>query len=252
MEIKALVLRTAGTNCDEETVYALRYADAEADLLHINILRANPTKLNDYQILCIPGGFSYGDDISAGKVLALEIRLFLQEQLTRFIDRGGLIIGICNGFQVLVKTGLLPAVDGLFRLQASLIENDSGLFVDRWVKLKVENHNTAWTHLVPVDKLEMPVAHAEGKFVADEAVASKLRENKQIIFTYTDGTNPNGSLMDIAGICDPTGQILGMMPHPERAVVSSQYPDWPKRKEYNQMMPPLDIFRSAVQWLKKR
>ncbi len=251
MAVKVIVLRSAGTNCDEETVYAFRFADAEVDLLHINLLRAQPSILRNYQILCLPGGFSYGDDISAGRVLALELELFLKEEIVGFIEKGGLVLGICNGFQVLVKSGLLPATEGLFKVEASLVENDNGIFVDKWVKLKIENRDTAWTHFVSVDEIDLPVAHAEGKFVADSMVLNRLKANNQIVFSYISGTNPNGSFMDIAGICDPTGRILGLMPHPERAIVASQFPFWPKRIGFNQMMPALDMFRSAVMWFKK-
>ncbi len=251
MGIRALVLRTAGTNCDEETVYALRLADANPDSLHINQLRRDPAVLLDYRMLVIPGGFSYGDDISAGKVLALELELFLKNVLLEFLDRGGLILGICNGFQVLVKAGLLPAMSGYFTVEASLVENDSGLFVDRWVELEVCRRDLPWTHLLTADRLRMPVAHAEGKFVASENAIHQLSLSNQVVFRYAGGTNPNGSYQDIAGICDPSGQILGLMPHPERAVIGSQYPDWFGRVPYNRFMPPLDIFRSGVKWLEK-
>ncbi len=247
--VKALVLRTAGTNCDEETVFALQLAGAKVDLLHVNRLRQSPKDLLSYQILAIPGGFSYGDDISAGKVLALEMILFLKDVLEEFIKKGNLIIGICNGFQVLVKTGVIPAIEQRFKVEVTLTDNDSGLFVDRWVELELIRGDLPWTKYVSERTLLMPVAHAEGKFFCSEAILHRLKESKLIVFKYSSGTNPNGSLEDIAGICDMTGQVLGLMPHPERAVVSSQYPNWVKRMEYNRPMPPLEIFRSAVKAL---
>ncbi len=247
--VRALVLRTAGTNCDEETVFALQLAGARVDLVHINQLRRSPKDLLSYQILAIPGGFSYGDDISAGKVLALEITLFLKEAIEEFIEKGNLIIGICNGFQVLVKTGILPAIKERFKVEVTLTDNDSGLFVDRWVDLDVLRTDLPWTKYLSQRQLSMPVAHAEGKFFCSADVLARLKERNQVVFKYANGTNPNGSLEDIAGICDSTGQVLGLMPHPERAIVASQYPDWPKRMQYNQPMPPLEIFRSAVKTL---
>ena len=249
-QVRALVVRTAGTNCDEETIFALRHAGAEVSVIHINQLRKQERPLKDFHIFCIPGGFSYGDNISAGKVLALEFSLFLRDELEEFISNKGLVIGICNGFQVLVKTGILPATDSLFSVEVSLIDNDCGRFVDEWVDLEVVNRETPWTQLLRENIISMPVAHGEGKFVASDAVIDRIANNKQIVFRYTNGTNPNGSVLDIAGICDPTGQVLGMMPHPERAIVASQYPHWSKRIPYNKTMPPLDIFHSAISWVK--
>ncbi len=250
-EINALVLRTAGTNCDEETVFAFRRADAKVSLIHINQLRKAPEMLSSADIFCIPGGFSYGDDISAGKVLSLEITLFLKSALEEFIAKKGLIIGICNGFQVLVKTGLLPASEKLFSVEASLVENDSGMFIDKWVELEVVNKDTPWTRFLKETVIKMPIAHAEGKFVARQNTIERLVANNQVVFKYAHGCNPNGSLCDIAGICDPSGQILGMMPHPERAIVASQYPDWQSRLPFDQPMPPLEIFHSAVSWARE-
>ncbi len=249
--VRALVLRTAGTNCDEETVFALQLAGAKTELVHINQLRQSPKYLLSYQILALPGGFSYGDDISAGKVLALEILLFLREVIEEFIEKGNLIIGICNGFQVLVKTGLLPAIGKRFNVEVTLTDNDSGLFVDKWVQLDLIRRDLPWTKYVTHRRLFMPVAHAEGKFFSSEEILNRLEEQNLVVFKYAEGTNPNGSLRDIAGICDVTGQVLGLMPHPERAIVCSQYPDRSKEMEYNRTMPPLEIFRSAVKSLDK-
>ncbi len=248
VEIKALVLRTAGTNCDEESVFAFQLAGAKVSLLHINELRQNSKKLLDYQILCIPGGFSYGDDIFAGKVLAMEMSLFLREVISEFLDKGGLVLGICNGFQVLVNMGLLPAVKGRFVVEAALVDNEAGLFIDKWVELSVERRDIPWTQMIDKDRLFMPIAHAEGRFIVNEEIMDEIRQRDLVVFRYLQD-NPNGSVDNIAGICDPSGQVLGMMPHPERAVMFCQYPDWAGDKEFSKQMPPLDIFRSAVSWV---
>lgn len=227
---RVCVLRTAGTNCDEESAFAFQEAGAAAELVHINRLISKEKKLDDYQILAIPGGFTYGDDIAAGKILANELRFKLIADLKKFIRGQKLIIGICNGFQVLVKSGLLPGKGNLDQ-QASLIINDSGKFEDRWVYLKVQS-KCVWTKNLP-EIIYLPVAHGEGKFITqDKAVLDKLKENGQIIFQYCDNKgrkagypdNPNGSEENIAGICDEAGRILGLMPHPERHIYKAQHP----------------------------
>ena len=234
---RVCVLRTAGTNCDVETAFAFEQAGAAAELVHINRFLQRVRMLDEYHILALPGGFSYGDDISAGKVLANELKFKLAGQVRKFIGDGKLIIGICNGFQVLVKAGLLPGNPEL-RQEASLIINDSGLFRDEWVYLKPAGTKPAakcaWTgDLPPV--LSLPIAHGEGKFItADDAVLKRLKKNRQIVFQYCDSGgrlagsphNPNGSQDNIAGICDETGRILGLMPHPERHIFVSQHPRW--------------------------
>jgi len=233
---KTLVLRAAGTNCDYETVFAFKRAGSDPDLAHINQLIRKEKRLSNYQILAIPGGFSYGDDIAAGKILANELRYKLIEDIRRFIREGKLIVGICNGFQVLVKSGLLPGNKDLTQ-EASLIINDSGKFEDRWVYLKVSK-KCAWTKDLP-GIIYLPVAHGEGKFITkDKSALERLKENGQVVFQYCDGKgqladypcNPNGSVDNIAGICDETGRILGLMPHPERHLGVSQHPRWAKLK----------------------
>jgi len=231
---RVIVLRAAGSNCDMETHYAFEYAGARAEMIHINRLLRGEVPLADYQILAIPGGFTYGDDISAGKILANELRYKLAEQLTAFHQAGKLIIGICNGFQVLVKAGLLPALDFAAGQQVTLVHNDSGKFEDRWVYLRVLESPCVFTTPMP-EQLYFPVAHAEGKFaVSHPEVLERLEANRQIVFRYctADGgaaaypANPNGSVRDIAGICDPTGRILGLMPHPERHIDPTNHPRW--------------------------
>ena len=257
---KVCVLRTAGTNCDEETAFAFSKAGASAGLVHINRLIEGKKHLQDYQILAIPGGFSYGDDIAAGKILANELRYKLIEDIRRFIREGKLIVGICNGFQVLVKSGLLPGNNDLTQ-EASLIINDSGKFEDRWVylknqKSKIKNQKCVWTKNLP-EIIYLPVAHGEGKFITkDKSALERLKENGQVVFQYCDGKgkladypcNPNGSVDNIAGICDETGRILGLMPHPERHLGVSQHPRWSRTREEGD---GLAIFRNGVEYARR-
>ena len=245
MKPKVCVLRTAGTNCDKETAFAFLKVDAEADFVHINALVNREALLEDYHILALPGGFSYGDDVAAGKILANELRFKLGDGLRKFIKDGKLIIGICNGFQILVKAGVLPG-GGECKQQVSLINNDSAKFEDRWVYLKTpqaqgakQQANCVWTKDLP-EVIYLPVAHGEGKFVVqDKKLLQDLRENGQITFQYCTEQaesggypyNPNGSLEDIAGISDKTGLILGLMPHPERHIEFTQHPRWTGTKK---------------------
>ncbi|MCX5705020.1 MAG: phosphoribosylformylglycinamidine synthase I [Candidatus Omnitrophica bacterium] len=253
---KVCVLRTAGTNCDKETAFAFAKAGAEADLVHVNSLVSATIDLHEYSILAFPGGFSYGDDIASGKVFANELRCKLGEELREFVKDGKLIIGICNGFQILVKSGLLPGND-LLKQETSLIINDSGKFESRWAYLKTKN-NCVWTKSLP-KVIYLPVAHGEGKFVAkDKKTLERLKKNKQIIFQYCDADgefagypeNPNGSTDHIAGICDETGRILGLMPHPERHVLRQQHPRWTQNKK-NMEGDGLQIFKNGVEYAKK-
>jgi len=265
-KIKVIVLRTAGTNCDNETAFAFKLAGAEPDLVHINEVTASRKKLADYHILAIPGGFTYGDDVASGKILANELRFKLEEELQRFINSGKLVIGICNGFQVLVKSGLLPNLSGDFQsIESTLTLNDSAKFESRWVYLKPGGASDCkpsaciWTH--GMNKLiHLPVAHGEGKFVPrDRHVLQTLKARRLIVFHYTDElgkpasypANPNGSCGHIAGICDPTGRVFGLMPHPERHVSWLQHPRWtrsPRQKSGD----GLQIFINGVKYAKKQ
>jgi phosphoribosylformylglycinamidine synthase subunit PurQ / glutaminase len=231
MKPRVCVLRTAGTNCDKETAFAFQKAGADAEFVHVNRFIAAEAALESYQILALPGGFSYGDDIAAGKILANELRCKLNEPLKRFIRDGKLIIGICNGFQILVKSGFLPGNDVLEQ-EASLIINDCGSFRDEWVYLQPQvargktQEKCVWAKDLP-EQIYLPIAHGEGKFVVkDKRVLERLKKNNQIVFKYAE--NPNGSLEDIAGICDETGRVLGLMPHPERHIDVRQHPRWEK------------------------
>ncbi len=249
--IKTLILKTAGINCDEELAHAFRLAGADAEIVHINELARGEKSLLDYDILGFPGGFSYGDDLSAGRVLATEVTAHLLDDLLEFYDRGGPIIGICNGFQILVKARILPD-PGLLKTapesvpSATLFWNDSGKFEDRWTTLRIEpNTKCVWTRSLP-ELVEYPVAHAEGKFIpASNDVLDELSSKGQIVFRYCDPANPNacerddvlyplnpnGSIANIAGICDPTGRVLGLMPHPERFTHPTNHPRWTRLRE---------------------
>ena len=199
-----LVLYGHGINCDRETAYGFELAGANAKRVHLNELIDRSDRLDNYQILAKPGGFSYGDDIRAGKILAVELNHNLGDDLQQFIADGKLVIGICNGFQAQLQSGMLPATDGDYRKQtATLATNDSGRFVDNWVYLEA-NPESPCVFTRGVDGIYLPVRHGEGKFVPGPGILEQLRKNKQIVFRYKPGYNLNGSIDDIAGICDPT------------------------------------------------
>jgi len=241
-----------------ETAHAFREEGAWVETLHINQLRKDPAQLKKYSVCCIPGGFTYGDDISAGKVFANELLIFLQHELRRFVHQGKLILGICNGFQVLVKTGILPDMD--FTQKTTLSRNDSLKFEARWVYLKVERE-TLWTKGLDQKVIMLPVAHGEGKFVAESAVVRKLQEQKQVLFRYVNEAgregiypeNPNGSVDAIAGITDRTGRVLGLMPHPERFFYAQQHPYGTLLQQNNEPVVPWGrlIFKNALAYVKK-
>ncbi len=233
---KAIVLRAAGTNCDRETQYALELGGFEAERVHVFRLMENPAALRDYQFLVIPGGFSYGDDVAAGKILANQMLHRLSEPLNEFLSDEKLVLGICNGFQVMLKSGLLPwgkvTPDNAHR-EATLAWNDSGKFEDRWVHLHCSTDRCVF--LPPGEIITLPIAHGEGKFVPrDDEVLNTLREGNRVGVRYVDDTgnpggypiNPNGSVDDIAGICDASGRLLGLMPHPERFIEITHHPRW--------------------------
>ena len=237
---KAIVLRAAGVNCDRETEHALQLAGFEAERIHVFRIMENPEALKEFQFLVIPGGFSYGDDVAAGKILANQLLHRLADALNGFIADGKLMLGICNGFQVLIKSGLLPGgkvSPAEANRDATLCWNDSGKFEDRWIHLRAESDKCVF--LPAGEQIALPIAHGEGKFVTrDEAVLQKLRDDDQIALRYVDADgkpgdypiNPNGSVDDIAAICDPTGRVLGLMPHPERFVDVTHHPQWTRKK----------------------
>jgi len=232
----ALILTGFGINCDLETEFAFNLAGAEAKRVHLNDLISSKKSLEEFVILAFPGGFSFGDDISSGKVLANKIKYNLLEKIKEFIQKGGLIIGICNGFQVLVKMGLLPGFKGKYFEQTfTLTYNDSGKFEDRWVNLKV-NKQSPCIFTRNIEFLYLPVRHGEGKFYTDKTYyLDELKKENQIVIQYCskEGNlnvsyplNPNGSIDGIAGICDKSGRIFGLMPHPEAYLHYTNHPAW--------------------------
>ena len=218
--VRVLVLRAPGANCDREACFAFEQAGAVADRLHINRLRESPALLQRYQVLVVPGGFTYGDDVAAGKILANQLAHFLGEALRKFRDSERLILGICNGFQALLKAGLILPPDEEGPL-ATLAHNSSGKFEDRWVHLAATPG--ACPFLTGVERMYVPVAHGEGRFVCRESwYLQGLAQAGQAVLRYVDAdgrpgeypVNPNGSQADVAGVCDATGRVLGLMPHP--------------------------------------
>ena len=261
MSLKTLILRTAGTNCDAETAHAFELAGSQCDLIHINRILEDKSLLDQYDIAAIPGGFSYGDDIAAGRILAGQIVNHLRDAMTKFVADGKPVIGICNGFQVLVKTGLLPGgTAGRSGQTTTLANNDCGHFVDRWVHLATPKSKCIWTS--GVASLELPIAHGEGKFVPDAQCRKALWDNCQVAMIYarpdgeaangTEPFNPNGSVDDVAGICDPTGLVFGLMPHPERFVDATQHYAWTRRRRLDEPGSGLWIFQNAVSYAKSR
>jgi phosphoribosylformylglycinamidine synthase len=259
-QARALILRAPGTNCDQETAFAFEQAGGQAQVLHINRLLERPALADEYQVLCLPGGFSYGDDIAAGRIAADQIRHRLVETFTRFRDANKLVLGICNGFQILLKSGLLLPDGPGGVVPATLTWNDSGHYEDRWVHLRTEHE--ACVFLRGIDTMYLPLAHAEGKFVArDPEVLTALAERGQLALRYADladpqralsdplpfPLNPNGSHANVAGVCDATGRVFGLMPHPERFIHRTQHPQWTRRAEV-QTGDGLRIFRNAVEY----
>ena len=260
------MLRVGGTNCDWETKLALEDAGAEAVVLHMN--RALREGLSSYHMVVIPGGFSYGDYVRAGAIWAKKLAAKMGRELERLVEDGRLLLGICNGFQVLVEAGFLPGFEGRSEVpQASLAVNESARFECRWVYLKnVNGGRCIFTRLVePGAKLRMPVAHAEGRFILprgrEAEYLERMKANDQLVFQYCDEEgrpaggrypyNPNGSLLDIAGICNPRGNVMGLMPHPERAHFGWQLPDWTRLKEPPSHGDGALIFRSAVNYVER-
>ncbi len=271
---KALVLTGYGLNCDYETDFSLRLAGAESHRVHINELicpegSKSDIRLEDFHILVFGGGFSWADDHGAGVIMASKLRNHMGEQIEHFIASGKLVIGICNGFQALVNLGLLPAFNHKHtQRRVALTYNDIGNFIDTWVNLRV-NQQTPCVFTKGISFLELPVRHGEGKFYASDGDIAQLFENNQVVLQYADKNgkeargkwplNPNGSLKDIAGICDPTGRIFGLMPHPEAFNHYTNHPDWTRKKgallrEGKSIMAEegdgIRIFRNAVEYIK--
>lgn len=269
--VKALVLTGYGLNCDYETAYALELSGAVAHRLHINSLIEGAVNLKDYQILVFGGGFSWGDDHGAGVIQAVRMKTNLGDTLLEFIDAGNLVLGICNGFQTLVNLGLLPGFDHDYaKRSVALTFNDCGNFRDQWVTLKVVSTSPC-IFTTGLDTLELPVRHGEGKFYAQETAMRRLMDENQVVLQYAmpDGSpadlkfpfNPNGSVYDIAGICDPSGRIFGLMPHPEAFNHWTNHPNWPRIKEKNKrrkdnttpvITPGIRLFQNAVAFIRNK
>ena len=255
-DVKAVVLRAAGINCDLETEHALELAGARADRLHVNRLIEDKSLLHEYQILVVPGGFSYGDDVAAGRILANQIKHHLLDDIKRFIDDGKLVLGICNGFQVLVKTGLL-GTDSDGRHFATITYNDSGKFEDRWVYLAPQSDRCVF--IDPGQQIYLPIAHGEGKVVCEKPEqVTRLQDDGFVAYKYVDKDgnegdfpiNPNGAMGSIAGLTDSTGRVMGLMPHPERFTRMTQHPHWTRlgrRGDGDGIM----IFRNAVKYVRE-
>jgi phosphoribosylformylglycinamidine synthase I len=252
---RVLILSGYGLNCEEETKFVFETAGGRADIVHINDLILDPKRLSSYQILVFPGGFSYGDDMGSGKAYASKLRNHLGKELEQFIARDTLTIGICNGFQIMTNLGLLPG---------GLAHNEGGRYIDRWVDLEVTG-KSPW--LAGIKKISLPVAHGEGKYIIDAKGYKKLQAEKSIAFKYTKGEiceyqslipNPNGALHDIAGVLSHDGRVLGMMPHPERAIFFHHQPNWQTKKELYKSKqkplpefgPSLTLFTNAINYFK--
>ncbi|MFZ7126573.1 MAG: phosphoribosylformylglycinamidine synthase subunit PurQ [Desulfobacterales bacterium] len=267
--VRVLVLTGFGLNCDMETAHAFELAGARPERVHINSLIDGSARLEDYRILAFGGGFSWGDDHGAGVIQAVRMGTRLRDQIRDFISGRGLVIGICNGFQTLVNLGLLPGLDGNYSERSvALTHNDCGNFRDEWVHLRI-NPDSPCVFTRGLPPMELPVRHGEGKLVADPKVLDRLTAANQVVLQYArpDGEpaggvfphNPNGSLMDIAAICDPTGRIFGLMPHPEAFNDWTNHPQWTfeaeKRRRRGEPMfpdeptPGIRMFRNAVEYV---
>ncbi len=247
---KILVLSGYGLNCEEETKFAFEKAGGIANIVHINDLISAPNMLEQYQILAFPGGFSYGDDTGSGKAYANKFKNHLKEELEEFLKRDTLVIGICNGFQIITNLGILPG---------ALTYNTGGKYIDRWVDLKVVG-KSPW--LGKIKKISLPIAHGEGCYVIDKKEYGGMQKKKQIAFKYEKGevckfqdleANPNGANYDIAGVLAYNGRVLGMMPHPERAMFPEQSPLWQSKKKNEKKKDGdgLEIFRNGVKYFLK-
>jgi phosphoribosylformylglycinamidine synthase len=274
-----LILRAPGTNCDKETAFAFETAGATTETLHVNRLLESPAVLDRFQILCIPGGFSFGDDVAAGQIFAVGMRHHLAGRLADFKAAGKLILGICNGFQVIIKSGILLDDELPHGPPATLTYNDSGKYEDRWVRLGVASEKCVF--LRGIERMYLPVAHGEGKFIARDAAAlARLEAAGQLVLRYMPleqgagsreqgesesrdalaprsplpaprhlpfPDNPNGSMADVAGVCDTTGRVLGLMPHPERHLDPTHHPRW-TRGEAGPVGDGLQVFTNAVRY----
>ncbi len=261
VKMKAMIVTGEGINCDKETALAFTKAGIQAERVHVNDLIANPKMLEEFHALAFPGGFSFGDDLGAGKAFANKLlhatsngtRPF--DSLVEFIEQGKVVIGICNGFQILVKSGLLPALSGKFEQQVTVFQNDSNRYENRWVKTKFLDSPCVFSG--GISALEVPCRHGEGKFIAEEKILRKLWNKKLVVLQYIDSNgeptmhfpeNPNGAMEAIAGICNEKGNVFGLMPHPEAFLFETNHPRWGRER---QEAAGLKLFENAVNYLKK-
>lgn len=250
---RALVITAAGINCDHELAEAFELAGADVELVHLNRLAEDPSRIDAFQLVGLPGGFSYGDAVAAGRIAAVLIRTSIAEALARAVERGVPMIAPCNGFQIAVQVGLLPGpmAGPDARPSVALARNASGRFVDRWARVEYPESRCVWTRgLEPSGRVNLlPVAHGEGRFVPrDEALLAELEAGGQVAVRYAEGDDPNGSVGRVAGICDPTGLVLGLMPHPERYTRWTQHPSWTRLDvaDMDGPTPGLAMFHAAV------
>ena len=260
-DVKVLIITGFGLNCERETSAAFEYAGATAEKVHLNDLIAGKRTLDQFHILAFIGGFSFGDHLGAGTVFANRVEFKLRDQLKEFIAAGKLVIGICNGFQTLSRLGLVPALDGeYFVQQCALAHNDSGVFRDDWCYLRAESASPC-VFTKGIDVVRLPIRHGEGKFVADDAALAALEAKNLVALRYADATgavtadfpaNPNGSLNSIAGVCDETGRIFGLMPHPEAFLSPYNSPSWTRDQQTGELPAEGEgviFFRNAVEYV---
>ncbi len=260
MKTTALVLSGYGLNCELETKHAFEVVGVKSKIIHVNKLVSNKKLLDKNNILVFPGGFSFGDDLGSGLAYANKIKNNLMKELIAFVEEEKLVLGVCNGFQVLANIGLLPGLNKEYgKISVALQHNDSARFLDRWVDLEIESKKSPW--LKNLKKLILPIAHGEGKFFAEPKTLKKLNEKKLIAVKYVIGEisenqklpfNPNGSIQNIAGITNETGNVLGLMPHPERAIYTTQLPNWIRLKKTKKTIPKytntIKIFENAKKY----
>lgn len=267
MSIKIAVITGYGINCEEETAHCFDQAGGKSEIIHINSLINKEKNLKNYNILAFPGGFSYGDDTGSGNALANKIKNNLSQEILQFAKSDKLIIGICNGFQILTNLGLVPATDEAYdNRQSILMHNASVRYQCRWIYVKNISKKCIWTK--GIDQLHLPIAHGEGNFFIEKNILNQMKKNDQIVLKYVTENgkdakgkfpdNPNGAMEDIAAICDPSGRIFGLMPHPERFNSFTNEDGWPLKKEFliraGKSLPTegdgMQIFKNAIKYFK--
>ena len=255
--IRVCIITGYGINADRELAEAFQCVGGLPQRIHVHELIKEPRQLQRYAVAAFPGGFSFGDHLGSGKVLASLFKKYLKPSLSSFIKDGKLIIGICNGFQTLVKMGILPNLKGDWQQEVSLIHNDSGIFEDRWVKLSFDPLSPCvWTR--GIDTLEVPVRHGEGKLITRDTQILEMLLQQHLGVCFYQGPhgnptgypyNPNGSVWDLAGICDPSGQVFGLMPHPEAFLIPEHHPAWTRQKRITSL--GLLLFEQGLRYVKK-